>query len=77
MSTCTILGCALAYLLGKLLAGYKKTTLNEACVVAVILVLFNAGLVGIWDGALTDYPSMILGVLLGYAALRFIEIIER
>lgn len=73
MNIFTIIGCAIGYLFAKCLTNYRETTFADACIVAVFVVLINAVLDGLWDGAITDYHSSVVGVLLGYAALRLYE----
>ena len=72
MNIFTIIGCAIGYIFAKQLTGYSAT-FGDACITAVVCVLINAIFDGLWEGVVTEYPSVIVGILLGYAALWIYE----
>jgi len=72
MNIFTIIGCAIGYIFAKQLTGYSAT-FGDACITAVVCVPINAAIEWLRGGAVTDYPSVIVGVLLGYAVLWIYE----
>lgn len=76
MDISMIIGCAIGYMFAKWL---MKTPprFDDACIIAVVTVLINAAIDGLWDGIITDYPATIVGVLLGYAILCLYERIRQ
>ena len=76
MNIVTIIGCAIGYMFAKWL---MKTPprFDDACIIAVVTVLINAAIDGLWDGAITEYPSAIVGILFGYAILCLYERIRQ
>lgn len=76
MNIFTIIGCAICYLFAKCLTDYTPT-FDDACGIAATCTLIYAAVEWLRGGSGTEYPSIIVGVLIGYAILRLYERIRK
>lgn len=76
MNIFVIIGCTICYIFAKQITDYTPT-FDDACGIAATCTLIYAAIEWLRGGAVTEYPSVIVGVLLGYAVLWIYERIRK